>query len=62
MIQFASSKGVFFETHAADKNMKFRQEAQFMDSYTAPLTPEQQSHNKQSITAMVLGIVSLVVT
>ena len=33
-----------------------------MDSYTAPLTPEQQSHNKQSITAMVLGIVSLVVT
>ena len=33
-----------------------------MDSYTAPLTPEQQSHNKQSVTAMVLGIVSLVVT
>ena len=33
-----------------------------MDSYTAPLTPEQQSHNKQSVTAMVLGIVSLIVT
>ena len=33
-----------------------------MDQYTAPLTPEQQSHNKQSITAMVLGIVSLIVT
>ncbi|MDD4311127.1 MAG: hypothetical protein PHW41_01435 [Eubacteriales bacterium] len=33
-----------------------------MDSYTAPLTPEEQSHNKQSVTAMVLGIVSLVVT
>lgn len=33
-----------------------------MEQYTTPLTPEQQSHNKQSITAMVLGIVSLVVT
>ena len=33
-----------------------------MDSYTAPLTPVQQSHNKQSVTAMVLGIVSLIVT
>ena len=33
-----------------------------MEQYTAPLTPEQQSHNKQSVTAMVLGIVSLVVT
>ena len=32
-----------------------------MEQYTAPLTPEQQSHNKQSVTAMVLGIVSLVV-
>ena len=32
-----------------------------MEQYT-PLTPEQQSHNKQSVTAMVLGIVSLVVT
>jgi len=31
-----------------------------MEQYT-PLTPEQQSHNKQSVTAMVLGIVSLVV-
>ena len=31
-----------------------------MEQY-APLTPEQQSHNKQSVTAMVLGIVSLVV-
>ena len=33
-----------------------------MEQYTAPLTPEQQSHNKQSVTAMVLGIVSLIVT
>lgn len=33
-----------------------------MEQYTAPLTPEQQSHNKQSVTAMVLGIISLVVT
>ena len=33
-----------------------------MEQYTTPLTPEQQSHNKQSVTAMVLGIVSLVVT
>ena len=32
-----------------------------MEQYTTPLTPEQQSHNKQSVTAMVLGIVSLVV-
>jgi uncharacterized membrane protein len=32
-----------------------------MEQYTNPLTPEQQSHNKQSVTAMVLGIVSLVV-
>jgi uncharacterized membrane protein YkgB len=31
-----------------------------MEQYTL-LTPEQQSHNKQSVTAMVLGIVSLVV-
>ena len=31
-----------------------------MEQYT-PLTPEQQSHNKQAVTAMVLGIVSLVV-
>ncbi len=33
-----------------------------MEQYTTILTPEQQSHNKQSVTAMVLGIVSLVVT
>ena len=33
-----------------------------MEQYTAPLTPEQQAHNKSSVTAMVLGIVSLVVT
>ena len=33
-----------------------------MEQYTTPLTPEEQSHNKSSITAMVLGIVSLVVT
>jgi hypothetical protein len=33
-----------------------------MEQYTAPLTPEQQSHNKSAVTAMVLGIVSLVVT
>lgn len=33
-----------------------------MEQYTAPLTPEQLSHNKSSVTAMVLGIVSLVVT
>ena len=32
-----------------------------MEQYTTPLTPEQQSHSKQSVTAMVLGIVSLVV-
>ena len=31
-----------------------------MEQYTAPLTFEQQSHNKQSVTAMVLGIVSIV--
>jgi hypothetical protein len=33
-----------------------------MEQYTAPLSPEQQAHNKSSVTAMVLGIVSLVVT
>ena len=33
-----------------------------MEQYTAPLIPEQQAHNKSSVTAMVLGIVSLVVT
>ena len=33
-----------------------------MEQYSASLTPEQQSHNKSSVTAMVLGIVSLVVT
>ena len=33
-----------------------------MEQYTAPLNPEQQAHNKSSVTAMVLGIVSLVVT
>jgi len=33
-----------------------------MEQYSAPLTPEQQAHNKSSVTAMVLGIVSLVVT
>ena len=33
-----------------------------MEQYTTPLTPEMQSHNKSSVTAMVLGIVSLVVT
>ncbi len=33
-----------------------------MEQYSAPLTPEEQSHNKSSVTAMVLGIVSLVVT
>ena len=32
-----------------------------MEQYTAPLTPEQQSHNKQSVTAMVFGILSLIV-
>ena len=31
-----------------------------MEQYSAPLTFEQQSHNKQSVTAMVLGIVSIV--
>lgn len=31
-----------------------------MEQYSAPLTFEQQSHNKQSITSMVLGIVSIV--
>ncbi len=33
-----------------------------MEQNSTPLTPEQQSHNKSSVTAMVLGIVSLVVT
>jgi len=33
-----------------------------MEQYSEPLTPEQQAHNKSSVTAMVLGIVSLVVT
>ena len=33
-----------------------------MEQYNVPLTPEQQSHNKSSVTAMVLGIVSLVLT
>ena len=33
-----------------------------MEQYSTPLTPEMQSHNKSSVTAMVLGIVSLVVT
>ena len=33
-----------------------------MEQYSASLTPEQQSHNKSSVTAMVLGIVSLIVT
>ncbi len=33
-----------------------------MEQNTAPLTPEELSHNKSSVTAMVLGIVSLVVT
>jgi hypothetical protein len=33
-----------------------------MEQSTTPLTPEMQSHNKSSVTAMVLGIVSLVVT
>ncbi len=33
-----------------------------MEQYTTPLTPEMQSHNKSAVTAMVLGIVSLVVT
>ena len=32
-----------------------------MEQYTTPLSPEAQSHNKSSVTAMVLGIVSLVV-
>ena len=32
-----------------------------MEQYTAPLSFEEQSHNKHSVTAMVLGIVSLVV-
>jgi heme O synthase-like polyprenyltransferase len=31
-----------------------------MEQYTAPLTPEQLSHNKSSVTAMVLGIISIV--
>jgi uncharacterized membrane protein YkgB len=33
-----------------------------MEQYNVTLTPEQQAHNKSSVTAMVLGIVSLVVT
>ena len=32
-----------------------------MEQFTTPLSPEAQSHNKNSVTAMVLGIVSLVV-
>jgi ABC-type Fe3+ transport system permease subunit len=32
-----------------------------MEQYSAPLTPEQLTHNKSSVTGMVLGIVSLVV-
>lgn len=33
-----------------------------MEQYTTPMSPEQQSHNKSAVTAMVLGIVSLVIT
>lgn len=33
-----------------------------MEQIITPISPEQQSHNKSSVTAMVLGIVSLVVT
>ncbi len=33
-----------------------------MDQFVAPLTPEQQTHNKSAVTAMVLGIVGLVIT
>lgn len=33
-----------------------------MEQYVAQITPEQQAHNKNAVTAMVLGIVSLVVT
>ena len=33
-----------------------------MEQFVAPLTPEQQTHNKSSLTAMVLGIVGLVIT
>lgn len=33
-----------------------------MEQFVAPLTPEQQTHNKSALTAMVLGIVGLVST
>ena len=33
-----------------------------MEQYNVTLTPEQQAHNKSAVTAMVLGIVSLVLT
>ena len=33
-----------------------------MEQYTTPVSPEEQVHNKNAVTAMVLGIVSLVVT
>jgi len=33
-----------------------------MEQYSVQITPEQQAHNKNAVTAMVLGIVSLVVT
>lgn len=33
-----------------------------MEQYNTPMSPEQQSHNKSAVTAMVLGIVSLVIT
>jgi len=40
----------------------FKKGGVMMEQYNVPLTPEQQSHNKSSVTAMVLGIVSLVLT
>ena len=33
-----------------------------MEQYRAPVSPDEQVHNKNAVTAMVLGIVSLVVT
>ena len=33
-----------------------------MEQFVAPLTPEQQTHNKSAVTAMVLSIVGLVIT
>jgi len=33
-----------------------------MEQYSTPLTLEQQTHNKNAVTAMVLGIAGLVIT